>query len=254
MAGDIGPSGMSGMDGIDGANGPKGEPGRDCSESSDVDSGILLVKHSQSTAIPRCDYGQTELWHGYSLLYVDGNDYAHNQDLGSPGSCVKTFSTMPALSCGVDNVCNYASRNDRTFWLSTNAEAPMMPVGGREIVNYISRCVVCEIPQNVITLHSQTRDVPECPRGWEGVWHGYSFLMVRFVSFRFFFCFCCLNGTNCTYHKLFFLSMYTFSTLELPTVVVVKLCRELDHVSKISELFRSSNVMVQRDIVTSMKQ
>lgn len=172
------------MDGIDGAPGPKGDAGRDCSESSDINSGILLVKHSQSTEIPRCDYGQSKLWEGYSLLYVDGNDYAHNQDLGSPGSCVKTFSTMPALSCGVDNVCNYASRNDRSFWLSTNADAPMMPVGGREIVNYISRCVVCEVPQNVITLHSQTRSVPDCPYGWEGLWQGYSFLMVCSLFIR----------------------------------------------------------------------
>lgn len=136
------------------------------------------MKHSQSTEVPRCDDGQTQLWDGYSLLYVDGNDYPHNQDLGSPGSCVRRFSTLPALSCGVNNVCNYASRNDRTFWLSTTAPIPMMPVADREMEKYISRCVVCEIPQNVITLHSQTTQVPDCPQGWYGLWIGYSFLMV----------------------------------------------------------------------------
>lgn len=173
--------GAPGQDGRPGLQGSKGDNGRDCSHAPDYFSGILLVKHSQSSEIPRCDYGHTELWNGYSLLYVDGNDYPANQDLGSPGSCMRRFSTLPALSCGVNNVCNYASRNDRTFWLSTTAPIPMMPVAEREMEKYISRCVVCEIPQNVITLHSQTTDVPQCPNGWDGLWQGYSFIMVCYL-------------------------------------------------------------------------
>lgn len=174
--------GAPGQDGRPGLQGLKGDTGRDCSHAPDYFSGILLVKHSQSSEIPRCDYGHTELWNGYSLLYVDGNDYPANQDLGSPGSCMRRFSTLPALSCGVNNVCNYASRNDRTFWLSTTAPIPMMPVAEREMEKYISRCVVCEIPQNVITLHSQTTDVPQCPNGWDGLWQGYSFIMVCYLN------------------------------------------------------------------------
>lgn len=180
--GEMGLVGAPGVDGRPGSSGPRGEPGRDCLHAPDYYSGILLVKHSQSSDLPRCDDGHAELWNGYSLLYVDGNDYPANQDLGSPGSCVRRFSTLPALTCGVNNVCNYASRNDRTFWLSTTAPIPMMPVGEREMEKYISRCVVCEIPQNVITLHSQTTQVPDCPYGWEGLWQGYSFLMVWFNS------------------------------------------------------------------------
>lgn len=54
----------------------------------------------------------------------------------------------------------------------------MMPVENIEIRQYISRCVVCEAPANVIAVHSQTIEVPDCPNGWEGLWIGYSFLMV----------------------------------------------------------------------------
>lgn len=121
--------------------------------------------------------GHTKLWDGYSLLYVDGNDYPHNQDLGSAGSCVRKFSTLPILACGQNNVCNYASRNDRTFWLSTSAPIPMMPVSEHEMRPYISRCTVCEATSNVIAVHSQSLAIPECPNGWEGLWIGYSFLM-----------------------------------------------------------------------------
>jgi integrin beta 8 len=86
---------------------------------------------------------------------------------------------MPVMACGQNSVCNYASRNDRTFWLSTSKEIPMMPVLEQEIRPYISRCVVCEAPSNVIAVHSYSVQVPECPSGWEGLWIGYSFAMVN---------------------------------------------------------------------------
>ena len=77
------------------------------------------------------------------------------------------------------NVCNYASRNDKSYWLSTNAPQPMMPILKDDIKPYISRCSVCEAPANVIAVHSQTMHVPECPRDWSVLWIGYSFAMVR---------------------------------------------------------------------------
>lgn len=58
---------------------------------------------------------------------------------GFAGSCIKMFSTMPFLFCDTNNVCNYASRNDKTFWLSTNEAIPMMPVEHRDIAKHISR-------------------------------------------------------------------------------------------------------------------
>jgi len=43
----------------------------------------MLVKHSQTTAIPTCPPGATRMWDGYSLLYLEGNEKAHSQDLGT---------------------------------------------------------------------------------------------------------------------------------------------------------------------------
>lgn len=54
-----------------------------------------------------------------------------------------------------------------------------MPVTDNAISRYISRCVVCDAPANVIAVHSQTLQIPECPIGWSGMWIGYSFAMVR---------------------------------------------------------------------------
>lgn len=32
--------------------------------------------------VPMCPQGMDKLWDGYSLLYVEGQEKAHNQDLG----------------------------------------------------------------------------------------------------------------------------------------------------------------------------
>lgn len=56
--------------------------GRPCEQPPAFQSGFLVVKHSQSTTVPFCESGQVELWKGYSLLYTEGNEKAHNQDLG----------------------------------------------------------------------------------------------------------------------------------------------------------------------------
>ena len=85
---------------------------------------------------------------------------------------------MPFLFCDTNTVCYYASRNDKSYWLSTGTPIHMKPVGETDIAPYISRCVVCDAPSNVIAVHSQTLEVPECPIGWTGLWIGYSFVMV----------------------------------------------------------------------------
>lgn len=66
-----------------GLQGKDGLPGRDCETQSDYSTGILLVKHSQSTEIPKCEPNHFKLWDGYSLLYIEGNEKSHNQDLGT---------------------------------------------------------------------------------------------------------------------------------------------------------------------------
>lgn len=43
----------------------------------------------------------------------------------------------------------------------------------------LTRCAVCEAPAVVIAVHSQTIQIPHCPQGWDSLWIGYSFMMVR---------------------------------------------------------------------------
>ena len=59
--------------------------------------------------------------------------------IGMAGSCVSRFNTMPFLFCDFNDVCNYASRNDKSYWLSTNEPIPMMPVAEHAIPEFISR-------------------------------------------------------------------------------------------------------------------
>lgn len=54
----------------------------------------------------------------------------------------------------------------------------MMPVSNSAVEPFISRCVVCEAPSVHLAVHSQDVFNPECPRGWDSLWDGYSFLMV----------------------------------------------------------------------------
>lgn len=86
---------------------------------------------------------------------------------------------MPFIYCNIDEVCHYARRNDKSYWLSTTAPIPMMPIGQTQIPQYISRCSVCEAPSQAVAVHSQDITIPQCPLGWRSLWIGYSFLMVR---------------------------------------------------------------------------
>lgn len=67
---------------VSGDPGPRGDPGPPGQHKS-VNLGFLLVKHSQSMAVPTCPLRMKELWTGYSLLYLEGQEKAHTQDLGT---------------------------------------------------------------------------------------------------------------------------------------------------------------------------
>ena len=112
------------------------------------------------------------------MLYVQGHDTSHGQDLGSAGSCLKRFTTMPYLYCNIFGQCNFASRNDYSYWLSTDREIPMMPISADAVEPFIGRCVVCESPGPALAVHSQSTTLPPCPPDMTSVWQGYSFLMV----------------------------------------------------------------------------
>lgn len=143
--------------------------------------GFLYAVHSQSVQIPQCPVNTNLLWSGYSFVNVVGNSRSVGQDLGSAGSCLQRFSTMPYMFCDINSVCNYAQNNDDSIWLSTGEEMPkdMQPIKARELQTFVSRCSVCETSTKVIAMHSQAMDIPTCPETWQELWIGYSYMMVN---------------------------------------------------------------------------
>lgn len=70
------------MSRVPGEPGRPGSPGLPGMPGRSVSIGHLLVKHSQTEQDPMCPVGMNKLWSGYSLLYFEGQEKAHNQDLG----------------------------------------------------------------------------------------------------------------------------------------------------------------------------
>ena len=70
------------VQGNPGIPGLKGMDGRTCVADNKYSTGHMLVRHSQSSSIPLCGPGEEKLWDGYSLLYIEGNEKSHHQDLG----------------------------------------------------------------------------------------------------------------------------------------------------------------------------
>ncbi len=62
------------MSGEVGPKGSKGPPG--------TKDGFLFTKHSQKTSVPACPSGSKHVYVGYSLLFINGNNRGHGQDLG----------------------------------------------------------------------------------------------------------------------------------------------------------------------------
>lgn len=60
-----------------GKGGPKGLRG-----PPGTKDGFLFTKHSQKISIPDCPHGSKLVYSGYSLLFVNGNNRGHGQDLG----------------------------------------------------------------------------------------------------------------------------------------------------------------------------
>ena len=90
LPGDRGPPGIIGLDGLPGPRGLPGPVGNPGLPGRTLPSGFLVVRHSQTLSVPQCPVGQKKLWEGYSLLYLEGNERAHNQDLGKMSWMVST--------------------------------------------------------------------------------------------------------------------------------------------------------------------
>ena len=73
----IGVPGIPGRNGEDGIDGAPGLPGL-----SALFHGYFVTRHSQTSEVPQCPENTRKLWDGYSLLFIQGNERAHGQDLG----------------------------------------------------------------------------------------------------------------------------------------------------------------------------
>ena len=167
--------GMKGNNGSRGFIGPQGMPG----------NMFVFSVHSQSNTSPSCPINSTQLWTGYSLAFTDGNGYGHGQDLGKAGSCVQQFHPLPFVMCqgrGDQGTCNYAFRNEYSYWLSTMNDTMYGEVPMDETEDFISRCAVCKVNAAVVTVHSMTDSLPNCPDEWLTLWEGYSYLMVSLLT------------------------------------------------------------------------
>ena len=57
------------------------------------------------------------------------------------------------MTCTHDKQCKYATRNDKTYWLSTSQQIPMMPFGGDSIHEYIGLDICCDdLVKIIITI------------------------------------------------------------------------------------------------------
>lgn len=81
------------------------------------------------------------------------------------------------MFCENTDACNYAARNDRSYWLNTMLPFNPRPFSGLEIEKHVSRCSVCEVPNYTFAIHSQSREIPRCPTGYTSLWQGYSWVM-----------------------------------------------------------------------------
>lgn len=88
---------MTGIEGSRGPVGAKGAPGQPGpSKDPPKKDGFLFTKHSQELLPPECPPGCSEMYRGYSLLFINGNNRAHGQDLGNMKPVVKS-STFPQV-------------------------------------------------------------------------------------------------------------------------------------------------------------
>lgn len=78
-------SGQRGYPGPPGSDGPQGPPGLPGTASAA--HGFLITRHSQGQDVPICPDRTNPIYDGYSLLYVQGNERAHGQDLGMKEFC-----------------------------------------------------------------------------------------------------------------------------------------------------------------------
>jgi len=179
----------------------------------------IVAFHSQRTEYPKCLDGMTELWRGYSFMFIDvDNSNKWTQNLGDPGSCMLNFKPEFFGTCSDngngESTCERNIDQHSTMWLSIASldgnqdefldDLPSRGLDYDRAKNYVSRCVVCESIFRLTVVHTRSNTHPAevenhaCPTGYQIVpnpnkhinpgvaeenWCGYSFWQVSSDKF-----------------------------------------------------------------------
>ena len=149
---------MRGIPGARGEEGPRGKQGPQGNGSTEV-----FVLHSFNSTIPQCPQTAHMLWEGFGLT---------DKAISDSGSCMRRFSEFQKLD-------NLGSGGDgtRTLWYAASGVDGVQD--GRELDvptarKMAARCSVCEVERSLLTVHSGSTRLPQCPQGWESVWSGFT--------------------------------------------------------------------------------
>lgn len=104
--------GQVGGPGIPGRKGPRGLPGRAATHYTD---GFLIARHSQSIKVPDCPNGSSLIYSGYSLLFINGNERAHGQDLGMNIKIIVSINNV--YFTDHSNLCFHLGHNKIFSWM-----------------------------------------------------------------------------------------------------------------------------------------
>jgi len=74
--------------------------------------------------------------------------------------------------------CQSSSQKSKSIFLGEDRQALIKKNSWLVQLSLFFRCSVCEVPANVMAIHSQSNNIPDCPAGWNGLWIGWSFVMV----------------------------------------------------------------------------
>jgi len=141
----------------------------------------------------------TELWKGYSFMFIDVTQTVTAQALSLPGSCWREFYTNPVMVCqSASCISNKAEFN---FWLPVTIPdnekvTDFYPQtrtwtergSNQEILDKVSRCSVCISDRKLLAVHSFSAQKPVgqvralAKHGWKTLYEGYSYLFAGGVK------------------------------------------------------------------------
>jgi prepilin-type N-terminal cleavage/methylation domain-containing protein len=107
---------------------------------------VIKVLHSQTTTIPTCPIGMSQLWNGYSLIILSNNESTSApMRLSSPGSCLRSVKLgVPFVQCNIGG-CSYATGQDYGVFLTSRVGSPDTGIESPIVMSAFSRCAVCEL-------------------------------------------------------------------------------------------------------------